>query len=110
MEIFEKAEEISALILDSDAYRRFIMAKEKLDDNPEIAERVTEYRKKNFALQNGTSNNKIDELRELENEYGEVLKNTLIREFLNAELILCRTIQNINEIIAEKLDFEMDFI
>lgn len=107
--MYEKAYELSNAILGSDVYKRFINARESLKKHEELCAKANEYRHKNFIIQNSTSNNRVDELRELENEYRDILKNTIVREYLNAELLLCRTIQKINEIIVDGLDMDIDF-
>ena len=102
--MYEKAYELSNAILGSDVYKRFINARESLKKHEDLCAKANEYRHKNFMIQNSTSNNRVDELRELENEYRDILRNTIVREYLNAELLLCRTIQKINEIIVDGLD------
>lgn len=110
MEIVEKAEELSNMIRESEEYKRYLAAKEAISADVDLYNRVNEYRKKNFTLQNSTSNNRIDELRELENEYREIMKNTIVREFLNSELILCRKMQKINELIVDGLDLDIQIV
>lgn len=110
MELEDKAIELSDMIAESDIYRRYITAKENLEKDTDLLGRVGEYRRRNFYIQIGTGDNKLDELRRLESEYYETLSNTLVKEFLDSELVLCRTIQKINNIIIDKVDFDVDFI
>lgn len=108
--MYEKAYELSRAVLESEVYKRYVKAKKMLEDTEELYVRVNEYRHRNFVIQNSTSNNRTDELRELESEYKDILKNTTVREYLNAELLLCRTVRKINEIIVEGIDMDMSFI
>lgn len=108
--MYEKAYELSRAVLESDVYKRYVKAKKMLEDDEELYVRVNEYRQRNFVIQNSTSNNRADELRELENEYKDMLKNTIVREYLNAELLLCRTVRKINEIIVDGIDMDMSFM
>lgn len=110
MELEEKARELSDMIIESDIYKRYIKAKENLEKDTDLFGRVAEYRRRNFFIQMGTNDKKHDELRGLENEYYETLTNVLVKEFLDSELILCRTIQKINTIIIDRVDFDVDFI
>lgn len=110
MELEKKAEEIAEMLVNSDVYKTFVEAKNKLAEKQDILKKVNEYRRKNFEIQNGTADNKAEQLRNLENEYKEILRNTEARNFLNAELILCRNIKKINEIIIDKIDMNMDFL
>lgn len=110
MELENKARELSKMIIDSDVYQRYISAKENLERNTELKVKVDEYRKKNFFIQNKESNNKLDELKNLFSEYYEVLSDKNVKEYMDCELILCRTLQQINEIIVDGIDFDVDFI
>lgn len=110
MELEQKAEELSEMIIKSDIYERYIRAKEELGKDTDLAGKVNEYRRRNFRLQMEANDNKRDELRRLENEFYEIISNNTVKEFLDAELILCRTIQKINNIIIDKVDFDVDFI
>ena len=40
----------------------------------------------------------------------ELLNNSLVRDFLNSELILCKMIQKINRILVSEIDLELDFL
>ena len=110
MELERKAEELSEMLANSDIYRTFAEARDRLEENQDILNKVNEYRRKNFIIQNGTEDNKTEQLRNLENEYKDILRNTIARDFLNAELVLCRTIKKISEIIIERIDMNMDFL
>lgn len=110
MELEEKAKELSDMIIESDIYKRYIKAKENLEKDTDLFGRVAEYRRRNFFIQMGSNDNKRDDLRGLENEYYETLSNVTVKEFLDSELILCRTIQKINTIIIDRVDFDVDFI
>lgn len=110
MELYKIAEELSEMLINSDIYKRFVEAKQRLEEHEDILNRVKEYRCKNFNIQNGVSDNKKEQIVNLENEYQDILRNTVARDFLNAELVLCKTIKNIQEIIVNKIDLNMDFL
>ena len=44
------------------------------------------------------------------NEHNELLSNTLVRDFLNAELILCKMIRKVDSIILSDIELELDFL
>lgn len=110
MELENKARELSEMLVESEIYKRYTQAKANLKKDTDLSARVDEYRRRNFYIQNGTAENKMDELRKLEGEYYETLSNSAVKEFLDAELLLCRSIQKINDIIMDGIDFEVDFI
>lgn len=110
MEFEVIARELSDILIESDIYKRYLRAKEELSRDAELMSKVMEYRKKNFYAQNGTGDNRIEEIRRISGEYYETLSNNRVKEFLDAELILCRAIQGINNIIVDKLDLDVDFM
>lgn len=71
---------------------------------------VNEYRRRNFYIQNSENSNKIDEIRKLLEEYDYLMNNRIVREYLDSELILCRTIKRINSILVDKIDIDTSFI
>lgn len=109
-EFIQKAEELSAMLSDSDEYKRFLEAKNELEKDRELYNRVVEYRRRNFYIRNGNTNDKQGELKKLGEENGDILRNTVVREFLNAELILCRIVQEINTLVISKIDFDVSFL
>lgn len=110
MELENKVIELSNAIMESEDYKKYLSAKNEIEENQDLLARVNEYRKKNFFIQNSDSMNKIEEIRKLVGEYYDVLSNKLVKDYLEAELVLCRCIQNINNIMMEKLDFDVSFI
>ena len=64
-------------------------------------------RRKNYFLQN--SREQLDLFTEedrLEQEYADVYKDPLLREYLAAEVAVCRIIQQVNKELIGCLDFE----
>ena len=110
MELENKARELSDMLINSDVYKRYLAAKENLEKNRELMQKVTEYRRRNFFIQNDEHGNKYEAIRNLSGEYYDVLTDRYVKEFLDCEVMLCRTVQNINNIIVEKLDFDIGFI
>ncbi len=110
MGLEEMATELSDMLAESDEYRRYLSAKEELAKDAALMSRIDDYRKRNFYVQNSCGDNKIEEIKRLMGEYYDTLADKRVKEFLDSELILCRRIQGINNIIVDKLDFDVDFI
>ena len=110
MDIEEKARELAGILLDSEIYNRYLAARETLSQNNELFMQVNEYRTRNFYIQNSENSNKIDEIRKLLEEYDYLMNNRIVREYLDSELILCRTIKRINSILVDKIDIDTSFI
>lgn len=105
-----KAEEFKQTILNSEEYRNFDMYRRLLLETPELKEQVNEFRMANVNMQLRNKGENRDAMQELANKYNPLLTNSVVREFLNAELILCKMIQQINAILVSDLELELDFL
>lgn len=111
MDIEEKARELEDIILNSEMYQRYLNARQVMLDNPELFAQVNEYRKRNFYIQNSPDvGNKIEEVRKLLEEFDYIINNKSVREYLDSELVLCRTIRKVNNILVDKIDLDIDFL
>lgn len=91
----------------SDIYKEYNIQKEKLKKQPELFERVKEFRQRNFALQSsGQGDDLLERVEAFEQEYEKFRENPLVDDFLRAELAFCRMMQDVNVWITAELDFE----
>lgn len=105
--IMDVAKEFANSIKMTDIYQEYNLQKEKLKKQPELFEQVTEYRRKNFELQNAEDGDELFERMELfEQEYEKFRENPLVDDFLKAELALCRMMQEIYAYLTVEIDFE----
>lgn len=109
-ELYLKTEELARSLKESSVYKNYLEAKDRLMENELLAGRIKEYMRRNFVIQNNESQNKVDSLHDLQNEYRDILRNTVARDFLNAELSLCKTIKKMNSILVEDVDISVDFL
>ena len=92
----------------SDAYREYLYQREKIKKQPEIYEKVNEFRQRNFDLQNETdSEDMLDRMEAFEREYEKFRENPLVDDFLQAELAFCRMMQEVYVLLADEIDFEV---
>ena len=110
MEVEIKARELAEMLIDSDVYKRYITARDEIAKVPELKEKVDEFRKWNFFIQNEENDTKFDGLKKLKADYYEIMADKRVKKYLDSELILCRTIQKINAILVENLDIDVSFI
>ncbi|MBQ3890656.1 MAG: YlbF family regulator [Lachnospiraceae bacterium] len=87
-------------------YRQYEETLKQLKKDEPLYKRVTEYREKNFALQQSDSEDLLDLLDALTNEYEDVINIELASDFIEAEVALCRLVQNFNKDIIAGLNFE----
>ena len=92
-------------IKDSVVYQEYHRKLAEVRQYPEIKRKIDEFRTRNFELQN-SQDFALEKLEQLEKEYEEFRENTLVSEFLAAELAFCRMMQDINNQITEALQFD----
>lgn len=105
-----KAEELKYAILNSEEYKNFDMYRIKLLENPELKARVDQFRAANVQMQMQKASAGNVDVQRFAAENEELLSNSLVRDFLNAELILCKMLQKINKILVSEVELELDFL
>ena len=107
IQIEEATKKFAAYIQQSDIYKEYFNQRERLKKQPELYEKVNEYRQRNFDIQNETdSEDLFDRMDEFEREYAKFRENPLVEDFLRAELSFCRLMQEINVLLTAEIDFE----
>lgn len=108
-EIIEAAKAFADKIMTSDTYKEYLCQREKIKKQPELYDKVNEFRQRNFELQNGTdSEDMLDRIEAFEREYEKFRENPMVDAFLGAELALCRLMQEIYMLLADEVDFEVE--
>ncbi|MCH5253980.1 MAG: YlbF family regulator [Lachnospiraceae bacterium] len=94
-------------IRESDIYKEYDYQRTRIKKQPELFEKIQDYRQENFELQAGAQGDELfDKIVAFEQEYEKFRENPLVDDFLRAELAFCRMIQEVNVQIAEELEFE----
>ncbi|MDE6844449.1 MAG: YlbF family regulator [Lachnospiraceae bacterium] len=106
-EIMEVTKKFAATIRETDTYKEYLLQREKIKTQPELYDKVNEYRQKNFDIQNESdSEDLFDRMEAFEREYAKFRENPLVEDFLQAELAFCRMMQDINVLLTSEIDFE----
>lgn len=106
-DIMIAAKEFAELIQSSDTYQKYFFQREKVKKQPELYEKINEFRQRNFDLQNETDSEELfDRMDAFEKEYEKFRENPLVDDFLRAELAFCRMMQDVNVILTTEIDFE----
>ena len=95
--------QLSAALRGSEAYKAFREVSRKVSEEPQLRQRLDEFRKKNYLLQNGSNAYDL-----FEREYEDMRKNPVIQEYLAAELQICRIIQRCADEILTSVDMEIE--
>ncbi len=107
-EIIEAARDFADKIMTSDIYKNYFYQREKIKKQPELYEKVNEFRQRNFDLQNETDSEELlDRMEAFEREYEKFREDPLVDDFLQAELAFCRMMQEVYMILADEVDFEV---
>ncbi len=94
-------------IKESDTYKAYYYQLERLKRNPELYEKVNEFRKRNYEIQNTSQVDELfDKMDAFEKEYKKFRENPVVDDFLRAELAFCRLMQEIYTYITGELDFQ----
>ena len=91
----------------SHTFKEYDRCRKVLKSDPELKARVDKYREENYRLQimedDGTLQDKIENFAR---ENMELSEQPRVRAFLDAELALCRMLQEISERVVKAIDFE----
>lgn len=91
----------------TETYQKYCIAKECAKKDEELWRQLCDYRKKSYEFQTMTSPEEMfDRVDAFEREYSEWKNNPKVSEFLDAELALCRMLQEIKLSIVEAMQFE----
>lgn len=102
-------QELINCILESEEYQNFIRLRDKVRENEELRSQINDFRLHIFETQNSKDlPDMYAEQERLCREYEEFRKNSLVNDFLQAELRVCRILQSITADITDALDLDLD--
>ncbi len=106
MNLDEAIDNFIGFLKDSDIYKEYRSALEELNKDPELKRRVDDFRQRNYNFQQSEDIdlNEYDQFRS--EMVGFRASDQRVDAFLDAELALCRMIQDVSYRITEALDFE----
>lgn len=107
-EIEIKSRELAGCIANSPEYIRYRECLEKIRQDDFLMVRINDYRRRNFEIHiNGNTN--VKQMAEsLQREFMDVFENDEAKDFLDAEMALCRMLQKVNSAIMA--DIELDIV
>ncbi len=93
---------------ESSAFRDYRYQKERIKKVPGLKERINEFRRKRFEFQKYEGEDLFEKIDEFQKEYQTFKEEPIVREYLAAELEICRLVQNIYGAIDELVDIDME--
>ena len=87
-------------IRQGETYQKYVRCEKKLHETPELLKQIDEMRVAAYRLNNGEGNGDIyAQIEQYEQKFHECRKNPLVNEFLEAELDVCKMMQEIGTCI-----------
>lgn len=109
--ITNEAKVLNQTIKDSDEYKQYLSAMQRVRENQELYQAMNSFRKRNFELQNYDDGvNRYQEIYDLALEYEKVLRHPIVNDFLVAEQVISRELENVYEAIVEGLEFDYSYM
>lgn len=94
----------------SQEYNQYQNLLASLKRQPELYQRVAEFRRRSISLQLADNVNMIDANNGLQKEFADLQTNGLASEFMVAEHQYCQLIRELQNLFLENLDLEIDFL
>lgn len=91
----------------SEAYQDYEYQKERVKRYAGLPEKINEFRKRRFEVQHYEGDDLFEKIDEFEQEYQNFEDEPIVRDYLAAELEICRRIQEINAAITGVVDIEL---
>lgn len=104
MNVYDTANKLAQEIKDSTEYVEYKKIKEKINDNLEIKNKISEFEKMRYDIQLLTmQGTEADESKtqEMQKMYVELIQNDLAKEYFNVELRFNVMLADVNKIIGE---------
>ena len=107
-DVKREIENLLQAVYQTDIYREYRKQEELLKKDPELAERVNQFRANNFHLQNEASSDELFQVvGRIYQESRELRKNPEVNAYLDAELALCKLMQKIVRRLTAGIDMEV---
>lgn len=109
--VTNEAKILNQTIKDSEEYNRYRFAMQKVKENQQLYEAMNGFRRRNYELQSYNDGvNRYQEIHNLALEYEKVLRHPLVNEFLVAEQMISRKLEEVYEAIVEDLEFDYSYM
>lgn len=100
--------ELMEAIRTSREYMDFEEKKQEIAQHPELRGQIDDFRRKIYLLQNSDASfDLMEDMGRMFRERTELYKNTLIADYLKAELRICRILQKVSMEVMNATDVEI---
>ncbi len=106
LEFDKETKEFVAQLKQSHIYLEYLTAKEEAIKDENLWNRIMDYRRNRFDMSSILNGREIyDRIEIFERDYADLYDNEIARNYLDAELALCRLLQDISLSLVADLDF-----
>ena len=103
-------EQLLDAVRQSKEYNQYQNLLASLKKQPELYQRIGEFRRRSVSLQLAENVNMIEENNALQKEFADLQVNGLASEFMAAEHQYCQLIRELQSHLLEEIDLEIDFL
>ena len=104
-QVEEAAEALADALLNSDIYQEYKSKLDQVKQYPDLKRQIDEFRMRNYELQQ-SPDYAFDKMEQFQREYQTFRDDPLVSDFLAAELAFCRMVQDVENRLVERIDFE----
>ncbi len=109
LEIQKQLDDFIVDLKNTQVYRDYEEQLQKLSEQPELKQRVDDFRRRNYEIQTRAYEEHIfDEVERFQRESEHLRDIPIVHDFLAAELALCRMIQKVTAAIVEAVSEDFD--
>ena len=109
LELQEQLDEFIVNLKKTEVYREYEEQLKCLCEQPELKQRVDDFRRRNYEIQTRAyQENIFDEVERFQRETEHLRDIPVVHDFLAAELALCRMIQKVTTTIVEAVSEDFD--
>ena len=108
MEMRKATQRFLMELQESTAFRDYKYQKERIKKIPGLMERINDFRMKRFEFQRYEGEDLFEKIDEFQREYQTFKEEPIVREYLAAELEICRLVQQIYGAVDELVDIDME--
>ena len=92
-------------MLNSNIYQEYKSKLDQVKQYPDLKRQIDEFRMRNYELQQ-SPDYAFDKMEQFQREYQTFRDDPLVSDFLAAELAFCRMVQDVENRLVERIDFE----
>lgn len=105
----EQTSQLIEAIRQSREYMQYQSSYDQIEEDEELKKQLNQFRRRQFQIQL-LEGDPVSSAQALEEEFKEMLARPLVKNFLLAEQHYCKMVRNMNDQLAESLDFDINFL